>query len=361
MAAAGGGAAAASSASWLPWLIGGGSALIGGLGSIMGGQAGAASSDTSREANRRSVELGRNQSLINSQMMSPFVGSGMGALYDLYGYSQVPAGYGGVPGSSGGNAFTVPTLELTGSKWDSPTTVGGVTYAKTGNAFDPTGGSGKYMQGLENYATNFQGYDPGQYIGKLEGYNQNFKFDENDPAYQYQKQIAERDINRQAAARGLFGSRAALNQLDESGRALTASEYDKQYNRGYQNLQDLYGMAGTEDERLYGRGYTNLVDLYNMASKQGQTGYNALLDAVKIGTGSGASAGGLGNQAVANVNSAYNSMANTANMNAMNTQNMIGGVAGSAAGGLNNAMLYNLLMGNKTGTTTPNYADPYGH
>jgi hypothetical protein len=328
---------------------------------MMGGAAGSAASDNSREANRRSVELGRNQALINSQMMSPFVGSAMGALYDLYGYSQIPAGSAAAPGTSGGNAFTVPTLNLTGSKWDSPTTVGGVTYAKTGNAFDPTGGSGKYMQGLEGYAQNFKGYDPGQYIGKLEGYNQNFKFNENDPAYQYQKQIAERDINRQSAARGLYGSRATINALDEAGRALTASEYDKQYNRGYQNLQDLYGMANTQDEQLYGRGYTNLVDLYNMASKQGQTGYNALLDAVKIGTGSGASAGGLGNQAVSNINSSYANMANSAQMNAMNQQNTIGGVAGSAAGGLNNYMLYNLLMGNKAGATTPNYADPYGH
>lgn len=332
-------------------LILGGSTAIGGLGSFLGGNAFSNAGDQSREAYRRSVELGRNQQLINSQMMSPFVGAGMGALQELYGYSQVPGGY---TGGAGENAFTVPTLNATGNRWDSPTTIGGVSYAKTGAGMDPTGGAGKYMGQLEGLSSNlnYKSYDPGQYIKQLEGYGQNFQFNENDPAYQYQKEIAARDINRQAAARGLYGSRAALNQLDESGRAITASEYDKQYGRGRQNIMDLYGMAGTEEQRgygqavdLYNRQRGNIVDLYGMAGQLGGTRYNALLDAVKIGTGAGATAGGLGNQGVGLTNSAYNQQAQNAFANAQGQANMYGGLAGTAMGGLNNYMLYNILMG----------------
>jgi hypothetical protein len=323
-------------------------------------------------------------------MMAPFVGTGMGALQQLYGYSQVPSGYGGsAGGNAGGNAFTVPTLQYEGSGWDAPGTVGEISYAKTGEAFDPTGGSGRFMDQLEglkelegpNPNLQYQEYDPGQYIGRLNAFDADFKFNENDPAYQYQKMISERDINRQAAARGLHGSRAAINQLDESGRAITAHEYDKQYGRGRQNILDLYGMAGAEDTRsygkavdLYGREWSSLMDqrmeqrsrladLYNMALKQGNVGYNALLDAVKIGTGSGATAGGLGNQAAALTGNAFNGMSQGAWANAANQQQAMGGVAGSALGGINNYLLYRSLMGNQGMSTAPGGGlyDAYGH
>lgn len=358
MAAAGGGAAGGAAA-W-PWIAALGGSLIGGLGSMMGGQASGSASDTSRTATRRQIELGKNQAVINSQMMSPFVGAGMGAMQELYGYSPVQGstgnyGSGGYEsgGGSGENAFTVPEL-YTGSKWKSPTLIGGTTYAKTGQGFDPTGGSDKYKSQLEALSPQlqYQGYNPDQYIPQLQQYGQNFKFNENDPAYQYQKQVAERDINRQTAARGLYGSRAAINQLDESGRAITASEYDKQYNRGYQNLMDLYGMSGQEDQRSYGkavdqygRQVSSITDLYNMALQQGNVGYNALLDAVKIGTGAGTASGSLGNQATGQLQSAYNNMSQNAFMGAQGQANAIGGVAGSAMGGLNNYMLYSMLQG----------------
>jgi len=293
-------------------LIGAG---IGLAGNIMGANAASEGSDAARYAGKKNVELNRNQALINSQLMNPFIGTGYGALYDLYGYQQVPtggtAGYarpdqGGnafVGGDAGdGNIFNVPTLNQRGTGWRADTYVGDTGYAKTGQPFDPTGGSGQYMDALE-------------------GYGSNWEFDPTDPVYQYKMQEMEKLLNRQAATSGLQGSSALLNNVANAGQSIMAEEFDKQY----------------------GRGYSNLVDLYNMGLQQGNIGYNALLDAVKIGTGAGATAGGLGNQAAGNLSSAYTGMANNAFMQGQQNQQAWQDAAGTVMGGINNYLLYDIM------------------
>lgn len=275
-------------------------ALVGGsvatplLTGLMGGQG---MGDQQREAGRRSVELSKNQSLINSQTMSPFIGAGMMALQELYGYS--PGGTAGATGQGGVAGVNVPTMVSTGDRWDSPTTIGGNTYSKTGAGVDPTGGAGAYRDLLKGYGTSF-------------------RFDPNNPAYQQQLAETTRLNDQALAARGMYNSRAGLNLQDQSARNLVASEYDKQYTRGY----------------------SNLVDLFNMSSQLGGTKYNSLLDAVKIGTGAGTTAGGLGNQAAGNLISSYGTMANAGAQSDAYKQDMFGALG---AAPMNYLILKNLL------------------
>jgi hypothetical protein len=126
----------------------------------------------------------------------------------------------------------------------------GVSNIPALNAADPTGGAGQYTEALKNYGTNF-------------------KFDATNPAYTQQLSETTRLNDQNLAARGMYNSRAGLNLQDQSARNLTATEFDKQYSRGY----------------------TNLMDMFNMTSKTGATQYGKLLDMVKIGSGASAAAG----------------------------------------------------------------------
>ena len=275
-------------------------------GSLLGGLAQSSGSSLSREAARRQIELGKNQALINSQMLAPFIGAGYSALQKLYGLA--PATTTGGTTAQSGNAFSVPYLTSYGDSWKSPT---GVAYAgyTAGDMYDPTGGSKEFFDALRGYGTNF-------------------RFDTNNPAYQQKLNEQLRVLNSQLAARGLYGSRSGLDVIDDATRRLVADEF----------------------ERQYARGYTNLQDLYNMATQRGQIGYNALLDAAKMALGSASTAGGLGNQAAGQLQSAYGQMAQHALINAQNQANLYGGLAGIGMGGINNYMLYQLLMGRKQPT-----------
>ena len=325
-------------------------------GSLLGGLAQKSGGNVSREASRRQIELAKNQALINSQMLAPFLGAGYGALQRLYGLSPV-SGPGVAPGTAsggaagGGNAFAVPYLYTSGGSWKSPT---GVAYAgyTMGDMYDPTGGASRYMRRLERLPAElrYEGVDTRRFLPLVEQFGQNFQFNEDDPAYRLKKEIAERDINRAAAARGLYGSSAALNQIDTALRSILADEYDKQYGRAYGNILDAYGIASQEDTRAYGRAAdtygrrrATITDLYNMAMQQGATGYNALVDAVKMALGSASTAGALGNQAVGQLQSAYGQMAGNALANAQNQAALYGSLAGIGMGGINNYMLYKLL------------------
>jgi hypothetical protein len=106
----------------------------------------------------------------------------------------------------------------------------------------------------------------------------------------------------------------------------------------------------SEYEKQYARGYTNLMDMFNLSNTLGQQKYNSLLDAVKIGTGAGASAGNQGNAAVGNVNSAYGMMAGTALTSGQNEANLYSGLGAMP---LNYMILQNILGGNKTSTAGP--------
>lgn len=126
----------------------------------------------------------------------------------------------------------------------------GVSNIGAYNAADPTGGAGQYINQLKNYGTNF-------------------KFDSTNPEYTFKVDEANRKNNMALSARGMYNSRAGLNLLDQSNRAITADEYNTQYNRGYQNI----------------------MDLFNTTSQLGKTDYNALLDKIKIGAGAAGAAG----------------------------------------------------------------------
>lgn len=280
-------------------LIGVGGGILGG---VLGSNAQSSGAENAREANRRSIELTKNQALINSQTMAPFIGAGMGALQELFGYTPVTGGAAG--GAAGANGVTVPTLNVTGNRWDSPTTVGGMSYAKTGTGIDPTGGAGQFMEQLKNYGTNFQ-------------------FDTANPAYQQQLSEQTRALNDQLAARGMYNSRAGMNVIANADRNLMASEYDKQYQRGYGNL----------------------MDLFNLSNTLGQQKYNSLLDAVKIGTGAGATAGSLGNQAAGNIQSAYGQMAGTSMASGQQQANLWSGLGAMP---MNYMILQNMLSGRQT-------------
>jgi hypothetical protein len=79
-----------------------------------------------------------------------------------------------------------------------------------------------------------------------------FKFELNpdDPIYQWKQKQMEDSINRAAAARGNYNSRAAINALSEGNMALAAQEMDSQYGRqltehglGNQLADTRYGAA----------------------------------------------------------------------------------------------------------------------
>jgi len=65
------------------------------------------------------------------------------------------------------------------------------------------------------------------------------------PMYSWQQEQGERALNRQAAAKGLSGSRASLNALSDFNRGLGAQESDKQYGRLLDMTNIGRGMAAT--------------------------------------------------------------------------------------------------------------------
>lgn len=68
---------------------------------------------------------------------------------------------------------------------------------------------------------------------------------ETSPLYQWQKDKGTEALNRQLAARGLYGSGAGLQSLSDFYRALGAEETDKQYNR-FLNAVNIGRGAQTE-------------------------------------------------------------------------------------------------------------------
>jgi hypothetical protein len=285
------------------------------LGGFMGQQG---QGDFARKQAREAAQGSRYQAQIASELMMPYQGAGQMAAQKLWGVSPV-AGQATGPGAAGaaptgGMTTTVPYLA--GSKDHiSNLTIGRQLYGQTGDPYDRTGGAGKYM-------------------GDLESLIKDFKFDTNDPAYRYKTEESGKSINKALAARGLYDSRAGVNMLTESDRAITADEYDKQYNRKYGGLSDLFGMS----------------------SKMGETGYQSLLDAVKVGTGASSAAGQMGNQAMGNLQSSYGQLAQQGNISDANKAEFWSGLGAMP---MNAMLLYNMLGGQKQGT--PNYADPYGH
>ena len=83
------------------------------------------------------------------------------------------------------------------------------------------------------------------------------------PAYQYQLDESERGINRAAAARGMWNSSAATNQLGQNQRALAAANWGDYYNR----LGNIYNTGANANNALAGYGM-------QLGQMQGQTYQN---------------------------------------------------------------------------------------
>lgn len=172
---------------------------------------------------------------------------------------------------------------------------------------DPTGGAGQYLQSLSNLqAPNLPE------LGNLPDLNIpefSYTFDPNDPAYQFKLSESQKAIDAAAAARGNYNSRAAINQISDAQRAITADEVLAQFNRAkdiyglnaqtalsnygadYSRIMDLYNTDYSRAMDLYNIGYGKNTDLFNMATGLGGTEYQKLIDLVKIGQGSASSAG----------------------------------------------------------------------
>jgi hypothetical protein len=242
---------------------------------------------------------------------APYMQAGTNALYALQGYQpqttttkqqiegtgryvtdMVPTGGGwsqvGHGSDEGGSVYTQP-VNTEVQRWvpaeyrDSTQT----TYAPTGTPMDPTGGADQYKAQLENF---------------------NPTFNAEDPTYKWQQEQLEKAVNRALSARGLYDSRAGVNALSDSNRALIATEADKQYNRQYGNL----------------------TDLYNMSMNSGKTKYGAAYDIARLGAGA---ASGGATSALASgqgISSSYNALGNAIasgqNANSAITQSYLNGI-----------------------------------
>lgn len=303
--------------------------MVGGslLGGLMGQQG---EGDFARKQAREAAQASRYQARLSSELMMPYQGAGQMAAQKLWGVGPVAGkatgpGAAGTTGatSTGGMTTTVPYL-AGNNDHISGLGIGRKLYGQVGDPYDRTGGAGKYM-------------------GDLESLIKDFKFDTEDPAYRYKTEESEKSINKALAARGLYDSRAGVNMLTESDRAITADEYDKQYNRKYGGLSDLFGMS----------------------SKLGETGYQSLLDAVKVGTGASSAAGQMGNQAMSTMNSSYGQLAQQGNISDANKAEFWSGLGSMPMNGM---LLYNMLQGSGGGGGSAlstafggGLYDPYGH
>lgn len=237
------------------------------------------------------TELG--PAILNGSLGLSAGGGGVGLLDTLYNYGSKLFGGGGSGGTTGNtgdwSGILKSLLTIGGAvgggimsnnamqdsidkaqKYYKPYYDLGVSNIPALNAADPTGGAGQFMDQLKSYGTNF-------------------KFDTTNPAYTQKLKLAQEANDKALAARGMFNSRAGLNLQDETARNVQAQEYEAQYNRGYQNL----------------------MDLFKMSSALGGTNYGKLLDMVKIGSGASSSAGAAsvaGGQSEANLWSGLGAM-----------------------------------------------------
>lgn len=145
---------------------------------------------------------------------------------------------------------------------------------------------------------------------------------EGSPLYQWQRQQGEEAINRAAAARGLYDSRAALSQLSDFNQSLAANESDKMFNRYYFGRQQAASEVLEEMKRRAINRET--------ATAEAQSQYGRLLDLANIGRGA-VTAGSAATQASgATLSSLYQSQGNTL----ANIASNIGNIKGSFYSGL---------------------------
>ena len=181
------------------------------------------------------------------------------------------------------------------------------------------------------------GYNaPGQFQAGQNTGLQDFKFELNpdDPIYKWKQKQMEDAINRAAAARGNYNSRASINALGEGNMALAAQEMNDQYGRqltesgisndlanqrygrgmgeyqlGYGQNMDTYNIKNAQAGAQYGRdvqqyGFDNqaiqqnnalargdVMDKFNMDRALYGDQYGQFIDALKVGQGTANAAG----------------------------------------------------------------------
>jgi hypothetical protein len=131
----------------------------------------------------------------------------------------------------------------------------GQGYFAERDTYDSAGGAPSASAQYQTYLSGYPSQDGGdtdqfalanalarqQSINALgEGYQM-----QESPMYSWQQEQGERALNRQAAAKGLSGSRASLNALSDFNRGLGAQEADKQYGRLLDLTNIGRGMAAT--------------------------------------------------------------------------------------------------------------------
>jgi len=219
-----------------------------------------------------------------------------------------------------------PTLTSMGIM-DTPDTS---SWYSAGGGIDPTGGAGYYRDLLGSLKTDvspefsYSGEMPSEfsYAGEMPS-EFSYSLDENDPAYQFKLQQAQKAIDQAAAARGMYNSRPTINALSDAQMAIAADEADRQfqrqkdvyginyqreadmYNRAkdvyginyqregdlYNRAKDVYGINYQRNADVYNRDYGKLSDLFNMTTSLGGLDYSKQLDLTKLGAGAASSAG----------------------------------------------------------------------
>lgn len=95
---------------------------------------------------------------------------------------------------------------------------------------------------------------------------------EESPYYKWQSEQALKTLNRQGAARGLLGSGAMLNRINESQRALGAEESQRQYGRLLDLVNIGRGAATTSGNAALTTGNTLSNIQMNNSNNQAQLG-----------------------------------------------------------------------------------------
>lgn len=160
----------------------------------------------------------------------------------------------------------------------------------------------------------------GGYARGLEDYGANFQFDPTEPIYQQRLEQSQEGIDKILSSRGLFNSRPGMNMIQDSFENIQATEFDKQY----------------------GRGYSNLTDLFNMSTQLGGIEYSKLLDLAKIGQGAAGSAGQFGVETGRGIANSYSDIGLTEIMKGNAQADFVSGLGAMP---LNYMVLSNMMGG----------------
>lgn len=288
----------------MPWIVGG--AIVGGslISGYLGSEAAGEQADASREGTAASIAEQRRQFDLTREDTAPYREAGVNALRTLEGELQRPGD-------------TLP----------------------------------RYSYGGEQ--PEFAGGD-------------RFQFDlEGDPGYQFARDEAIKETNRQMAAGGKYGSGNRLAEIADRVTGV-ASQYADQafrrqlaasgenYGRGVQE----YGFDVNREAGEYGRGLTS----YGLESQREQDLYGReqnYLNRLAAMSGTGQTAVGQSGAAGSNMANAIGNI-NMANAAAQGNAaaNRYGAYNSAIQGGMSNMMLYNALQPTQAAPAGGNYYSP---